>query len=403
MIQITKFILGAGLALFCRPDIPIPCLYIIRAGRAVTSTVDIPQMNLGSCITSIRRALVPLHRYSLIRPRDTATLPIHLSQMKLRYRKTITRRAFKPFHRLGMISFAYSKILSQCVFGNLVALLCRLTYPHYSRMRLASPQHSGILILESRLIGIMHYRGVTRIDGPLLVFLPHFEKMLYDQALFVIANLECYQATGKERYAEIAREGLSYVMRDMTDPDGGFYSAEDADSEGEEGKFYVWEPKEVLKILGKERGQRFCQIYNIVEGGNFRDESTGGATGDSIPHLQDKLSGIAKEMKITPQKLSEELDADRRKLFAVREKRIHPQKDDKILTDWNGLMISAFAQAAQALDDPAYLKAARDAGDYCLSTLRRKDGRLLKRSRRGNAGLPARRAPIPPFRAWRDW
>ena len=231
--------------------------------------------------------------------------------------------------------------------------------------------------------------GVHRYSTDRIWLLPHFEKMLYDQAILAQACLDAYQATGKAEYADLVRELFTYVLRDMTSLEGGFYSAEDADSEGEEGKFYVWKPKEVIEILGEERGQRFCQIYNIVEGGNFRDESAGGATGDSIPHLKDKLSGIAKEMKITPQKLSDELDADRRKLFAVREKRIHPQKDDKVLTDWNGLMIAAMAHAGTVLGEDKYVRAAKRAADFSLQTLRRKDGRLLKRYRDGEAGLPA--------------
>ncbi|MFP6900448.1 MAG: thioredoxin domain-containing protein, partial [Opitutales bacterium] len=231
--------------------------------------------------------------------------------------------------------------------------------------------------------------GIHRYSTDERWFLPHFEKMLYDQALFVIANLECHQVTGNESYAQVAREALTYVLRDMTDPDGGFYSAEDADSEGEEGKFYLWTKEEVTKILGKEKAERFMKVYNFTDEGTFIEEATRERTGANVPFLQVPLEIVARQLDLPEKTLREELETSRKALFEVREKRVHPQKDDKILTDWNGLMISAFAQAAQVLDEPAYLEAAQNAADYCLSTLRRKDGRLLKRSRRGNAGLPA--------------
>ncbi|MAH13045.1 MAG: thioredoxin domain-containing protein [Verrucomicrobia bacterium] len=231
--------------------------------------------------------------------------------------------------------------------------------------------------------------GVHRYSTDRIWLLPHFEKMLYDQAILAQAALDTYQATGKQEYANLVEELLSYVLRDMTAPTGGFFSAEDADSEGEEGKFYVWKPDEILQILGKVRGERFCQIYNIVKGGNFRDEATGDATGDSIPHLTKSIDSISADYKLTPSDLRNELDEDRNKLFAARKKRIHPQKDDKVLTDWNGLMIATMARAGTVLGDELYIKAARRAADFVLGTLRREDGRLLKRYRDHSAGLPA--------------
>ena len=231
--------------------------------------------------------------------------------------------------------------------------------------------------------------GVHRYSTDRIWLLPHFEKMLYDQAILAQAALDTYQATGKQEYANLVKELLSYVLRDMTASTGGFFSAEDADSEGEEGKFYVWKPDEILQILGKVRGERFCQIYNIVKGGNFRDEATGDATGDSIPHLTKSIDSISADYKLTPSDLRNELDEDRNKLFAARKKRIHPQKDDKVLTDWNGLMIATMARAGTVLGDELYIKAARRAADFVLGTLRREDGRLLKRYRDHSAGLPA--------------
>jgi len=231
--------------------------------------------------------------------------------------------------------------------------------------------------------------GTHRYATDRVWLLPHFEKMLYDQALLAIAHVEAYQATGKEIYARTAREIFTYVLRDMTSPQGAFYSAEDADSEGEEGKFYVWKPQEVLEILGDEDGRLYNQIFNIVEGGNFTEQATQRKTGDSIPHLRKPIEQIAADLKTDATSLRQRVATWHRKLFEVREKRIHPYKDDKILTDWNGLMIAALARAGQALDEPAYTEAARRAADFVLSKLRRSDGRLLKRYRQSEAGLPA--------------
>ena len=231
--------------------------------------------------------------------------------------------------------------------------------------------------------------GIHRYSTDERWFLPHFEKMLYDQALFAIANLECHQITKKESYADAAREIFAYVLRDMTDSEGGFYSAEDADSEGEEGKFYVWTISELEKVLGKEDAALYVEVYNFEPDGNFFEEATNKKTGGNIPHLRKRLKDVAHELKEEIAPLRKKLEEIRKKLFEVREKRIHPQKDDKILTDWNGLMISAFAKGGRILGDKKYLDAATKAADYCLTNLRRKDGRLLKRSRLGIAGLPA--------------
>ncbi len=219
--------------------------------------------------------------------------------------------------------------------------------------------------------------------------LPHFEKMLYDQALMALAYTDAYHATGKSEYATWTREILTYVLRDMTSEEGGFYSAEDADSEGEEGKFYVWDPAEVVKILGKAEGDLFNRVYNIEEGGNFFDEATRAPSGLNIPHLRKDLSEIAIDLGSDESDLRERLSASRQKLFDVRENRIHPQKDDKILTDWNGLMIAAFARAGMVLSEPTFVAAAKKASDFVLTTLRGDDGRLKKRYRLGDAGLPA--------------
>ncbi len=221
--------------------------------------------------------------------------------------------------------------------------------------------------------------GIHRYSTDRDWLVPHFEKMLYDQALFTIASLETYEVTGKEVYAQSAREVLSYVERDMISPEGGFYSAEDADSEGEEGLFYVWTTGEVKEVLGEADGDFFIKTFHFEEDGNFLDEAARRKTGANIPHLREDHDEATLER----------IETMRAKLFAHREERIHPLKDDKILTDWNGLMISAFAKAAQTLDEGRYAKIAARASDFVITELSDDRGRLLKRHRKGESGLTA--------------
>jgi uncharacterized protein YyaL (SSP411 family) len=259
-------------------------------------------------------------------------------------------------------------------------LLFLLRYHH----RTGNPE--ALEMVEKTLTGMRHGGvydqigfGIHRYATDPEWLVPHFEKMLYDQALVTIANLEAYQVTGKQKYARTAREILSYVQRDMTSPEGGFYSAEDADSEGEEGKFYVWSSDEIREVLGEEDAEFFLETFHFKDEGNFLEESTREKTGTNIPHLkEDPLDEVL-----------ERIEPLRKKLFEVREKRIHPQKDDKILTDWNGLMIAAFARAAQVLGDGEYKAVAAKASDFVLDKLTTEDGRLLKRYRQGEAGLTA--------------
>jgi uncharacterized protein YyaL (SSP411 family) len=216
---------------------------------------------------------------------------------------------------------------------------------------------------------------------------PHFEKMLYDQAMLTLAYLETYQATGKEMYARTAREVLTYVLRDMTASEGGFYSAEDADSEGVEGKFYVWTEAEIRKILNKADADLIVKVFGVDSAGNFSEEASGKKTGANILHLDTPVSQIAKDLDLTAQNLETRIQAAGEKLFEVREKRVHPHKDDKILTDWNGLMIAAFARGARVLGESKYLEAAKRAASFILDHMREKDGRLLHRFRDGEAKI----------------
>ncbi len=212
---------------------------------------------------------------------------------------------------------------------------------------------------------------------------PHFEKMLYDQAMLAMAYLETFQATGDNRYGDTAGEIFTYILRDMTSAEGGFYSAEDADSEGVEGKFYVWEEREIRAVLEKEEAELVGAVYNIKKEGNIRDEASGKDTGVNILHMGKPLSEIAGKWKIPVPELEEKLRLIMKKLFEKREERIHPHKDDKILTDWNGLMIAALATGGRILGEEKYVKAALNAMNFILSRLRLEDGRLLHRYRAG--------------------
>jgi hypothetical protein len=219
--------------------------------------------------------------------------------------------------------------------------------------------------------------------------MPHFEKMLYDQAMLAMVYTETYQATGKEEYAQTAREILAYVLRDMTAAEGGFYSAEDADSEGEEGKFYLWTYDEINRILDSEKVNLFINVFNVEESGNFTDEITGRKTGRNILHLTKSFDQIALELNVSVPELQKHLEAIRQKLFAYRDKRVHPHKDDKILTDWNGLMVAALATGARVFDEPRYASAAKSAVDFILNNMLASSGQLLHRYRDGEAALPA--------------
>jgi uncharacterized protein YyaL (SSP411 family) len=218
---------------------------------------------------------------------------------------------------------------------------------------------------------------------------PHFEKMLYDQALLAMAYTEAYQATGKEEYGSTAREIFTYVLRDMTSPEGGFFSAEDADSEGEEGKFYLWTDEELRPHLKKKEEDLIVRLLSVERRGNFIDQMKRERTGDNILHRRKEIADVARSMDLPLAEGSVIFESARRKLFDAREKRVHPQKDDKILVDWNGLMIAALAKGAQALDDESYSKEAARAADFILSRMRDRDGRLLHRYRLGEAGLRA--------------
>jgi len=217
--------------------------------------------------------------------------------------------------------------------------------------------------------------GFHRYSTDASWFAPHFEKMLYDQAMLAMAYTEAYLATGTPEYEATTWEIFTYVLGDMRDPLGGFYSAEDADSEDEEGKFYLWTEAEIRERLNPEDAEFVIERFNLTPGGNFKGESE---SRSNILHLD-----AGRDVE------AERWEPIRKALFAGRELRIKPYKDDKILTDWNGLMIAALSRAAQAFDEPAYTSAAVDAAGFILDNMKDSRGRLLHRYRQGEAGIPA--------------
>jgi uncharacterized protein len=227
--------------------------------------------------------------------------------------------------------------------------------------------------------------GFHRYSTDAKWLVPHFEKMLYDQAMLTMAYAEAYQATGDEEFKQTARETITYALRDMTDPAGGFYSAEDADSEGEEGKFYLWTEEEIRQLLPAEEAEFAIKIFDVEKDGNFEDAMTGKRTGNNTLHLEKSPTQIAIDMHNSLRDVQKRLDQVRKTLFDFRQKRVRPGRDDKILVDWNGLMIAALSKAAQAFDEPEYANAAKRAADFILKNMRDSEKRLYHRYRDGEA------------------
>lgn len=231
--------------------------------------------------------------------------------------------------------------------------------------------------------------GFARYSTDREWLVPHFEKMLYDQALLAIAYTELYLLTKNDFYKKTVEEILEYVSRDMTSPEGGFYSALDADSEGEEGKFYLWTADELNEILEKDEADLVISLFNVKKEGNWVDPMHGDINGTNILHMKKTPEEFSKENSVQTNVLEDSLELIRKKLFNHRKKRIHPHKDDKILTDWNGLMISAFARAASAFHNAEYTSSAARALKFIQNSLSQKSGSLFHRYRDGEAGLPA--------------
>ena len=211
---------------------------------------------------------------------------------------------------------------------------------------------------------------------------PHFEKMLYDNAQLVVAYFEACQATQNPFYCDIATETLDYVLREMYDVEkGGFYSTQDADSEGVEGKFFVWEPSDVEDIIGEKNAEIFCEYYDITPQGNFE--------GENILHVLTPSDIFARKLRMEQDELEALLTDGKRKLFEEREKRIKPGLDDKILTSWNGIMIRGMAMGYQLTGKPEYLSACEKSAEFVLTTLSQNNGLLFRTYREGKSHLNA--------------
>ncbi len=221
--------------------------------------------------------------------------------------------------------------------------------------------------------------GFHRYSTDRAWLVPHFEKMLYDNALLVRLYVHAFQAMGRPEYRRVAEETVEFILRDMRDTAGGFYTALDADSEGHEGLFYIWSRAEILERLGQEAGERFCSVYGVTEGGNFE--------GSNILFLPQELAAAAEQLGLPVEELSAELEEGKATLLAAREHRVWPFLDDKVLTGWNALMLGALAEAAAVFDRSDYLAAAEANADFLLTTMRDADGRLLRSYRDGDAKL----------------
>ena len=224
--------------------------------------------------------------------------------------------------------------------------------------------------------------GFARYSTDARWLVPHFEKMLYDNALLARVYVEAYQVTKKALYKQVATETLDYIQREMTGPTGGFYSSTDADSEGVEGKFFIWSPAQVQDVVkDDEAARRFCALYDITESGNWEHQN--------IPNRLRPIEEIAKQLNLTPDELIETTSRVKPLLYAARQQRVHPGLDDKIITAWNGMMLSAFAEAARVFGESRYRDHAVQTAEFLLNTHMKADGRLLRTSRAGRAHLDA--------------
>jgi hypothetical protein len=303
--------------------------------------------------------------------------------------KTVLDSAFQHFRR--MYDSAHGGFGSAPKFPRPVVFNFLLRYYARSPSQEANQEALDMTLetLRAMANGGMHDQlggGFHRYSVDERWFVPHFEKMLYDQAQLAISYLEAFQITRDPFYAKIARSTLDYVLRDMTHPEGGFYSAEDADSvidpsnpkEKGEGAFYIWSAAELRQALGEEQFARFASVYGVKDDGNVPDDPHGEFIGKNILYLREPLDD-ATEAQLQPSKAA---------LLAIRSRRVRPHLDDKILTAWNGLMISAFAKGAQILEDPRYLDAAQRASSFILTRMYIPESAVLQRRYRdGEAAI----------------
>lgn len=230
--------------------------------------------------------------------------------------------------------------------------------------------------------------GFHRYSTDRMWLIPHFEKMLYDNGQLAVLYLEAFQLTGYDRYARVAEGIFAYEMEKMTDPSGALFSTEDADSEGKEGVFYLWTYDELEKILGEKEASIFAEFYRVKRQGNFSSHESY-HQGLNILHLRRDLTSAVKDLEMEESELAARLQSSREKLIKVRDKRVHPGLDDKIITSWNALMISAFARGFQVLGERKYLDAAERAVSFIMTEMKDPEGKLLRVHRCGQSKLYA--------------
>jgi uncharacterized protein YyaL (SSP411 family) len=244
---------------------------------------------------------------------------------------------------------------------------------YYDLSKISRFRDFVLLTLDKMASGGIHDHiggGFHRYATDSMWLVPHFEKMLYDNALIPLVYAEAFQITGENKYRYVVKRTLDYVLREMTHPDGGFYSTQDADSEGEEGKYYTWKKSEIIDALGSEEGDIFCMHYGVTQGGNFE--------GSNILHVSVPIQELARKLSKPVQDIERIIEEGRKKLLQIRDKRIKPGRDEKVLTSWNGLMISAFAKGYRITGDSTYLDAARRAVNFIEGKLA--NGEELKRT-----------------------
>ncbi|WP_141603500.1 thioredoxin domain-containing protein [Terrilactibacillus laevilacticus] len=288
--------------------------------------------------------------------------------------KDIFNETFEQF--LGSFDTSYGGFGSEPKFPSPHQLTFLLRYFHWTKNESALKMVTNTLHSMAKG-GIRDHigGGFARYSVDKKWLVPHFEKMLYDQALIVLSFMEAYVLTKDPIFKEVVYDTIRYVERELLDDKGGFYCAEDADSEGVEGKYYVWSPLEILDVLGDTLGEVFCAAYDITEEGNFE--------GKSIPNqINVNLDEVMDTFELSEEEMTNRFNEAKEILLSHRNKRIHPHKDDKILTSWNALMIVALAKAGQIFEDEHFINLAEDAFDFIESTLT-KDGELMARYRLG--------------------
>jgi len=245
---------------------------------------------------------------------------------------------------------------------------------------LAMTEHSLLMMRQGGVYDQLGF-GFHRYSVDRQWLVPHFEKMLYDQALIAIAYLEAFQATGTPGYRQVAEEIFAYVLGEMTAPDGGFFSGQDADTQGEEGTCYLWTPSEIAAAIGHDEARLFCRLFGVTEQGNFENRN--------ILHLPLSPETFAIREGIMPELLLADLERWRQTLLSLRQRRVRPFRDEKVLTAWNGLMIAALARGYALTGEKSYLAAAQRAAAFVAMELTTPDGRLLRSCHQGKAAIPA--------------